>query len=107
MFQVLAKKPGLLAAIVFIAFVLVVSLSLSLINNLEINAAPPLEPKDLGQGIYSLEVVLNSDTGGEVLKKSLVKFRQDHPNLRIVATPPSKQDGYGVIKEVLIITEPK
>lgn len=100
-----ARKAGLFAAIVL--FALVVSFSLALVNTLETDAVRPLEFKDLGQGIYKLEVILSSDNDSEILKKSLVKFRQDHPNLRITAAGPVKQDGYGVIKEFIIITEPK
>lgn len=100
MFWDCARKAGL-----FISIVLMIGFILALLESLEINAVQPIESNDLGQGIYSLEINLNSES--EVLKKSLVKFRQDHPNLRIVATPTSKQDGYGVIKEILIITEPK
>ncbi len=105
MFWTRAKKAGLVVVIVL--FVLIASFSLALLNGLATNAVQPLEPKNLGQGIYSLEVDLNSDTESEILKKSLVKFRQDHPNLKIVAVFPSNQDGYGVIKGVLIVTEPK
>lgn len=100
-----AKKAGLF--VVIILFILVISLVTALLNTMVTNAMQPLEPEDLGQGIYSLNVDLNSNTETEVLKKSLVKFRQNHPDLKITAISPSKQDGYGVIKGVIIITEPK
>lgn len=105
MFWVWMKKVLLLVGIVLAVFAVAFSWSFS--NKLSIQSIKPIEAEYIGEGIYNIEIDLSSENGSEILKKSLVKFRKDHSELRIISTLPAHQNGYGAIQEILLITELK
>lgn len=86
---------------------LLASILIGAINNARSPKSSPLNAPayvDEGGGIYTFTGYIFAN--GDNFSVALVRFKKDHPNLRIVTITPTNQDSEGRATKYIVVTEP-